>query len=103
MLYPAVQQDAKPLLSSDVCPYNLLVLAHLDLHRDWLHNLQAAFIKWVKKIIPHDVRLQDVPALPPQHEERLVQLHGLVCGEGRRMKYMYTHSKGRLGLVVPQS
>lgn len=37
--------------------YSKLGSTYLDLHCDWLHNLQAVFIERVEKVIPHDVRL----------------------------------------------
>lgn len=64
------------LLSSPTC---------LQLHRDGLHDLQAVLVKGVERLVPHDVRLQDVATATTEHEERLVQLHRFVCGHGDRV------------------
>ena len=37
------------------------------------------YVKGIEAVVPHDGRLKDVAALPVQHEQGLVHLHGLVC------------------------
>lgn len=54
-----------------------MIFTDLYLDSDGL-QMQRVFVKRVKSLVPHDVRLGNIAAATSKHEQSLVQLHGLI-------------------------